>query len=155
MCWSKRTAGSDWLAAIAPSDWMGSCKNKYTNQVLQPNSRNVAIAIEMDCLILNLCYLNLVFIMDWIVMCLDLPGRQGETSADLDQLRGVKDLPDFEEDVDRAPEIGHLVLEETPLKWEDPSQDVDHTLHIQPQFCQTLAVLAKIFIQIWSLMQYT
>ena len=81
--------------------------------------------------------------MNWIVV-LGLPGGQGETPADLDQLLGVEDLPDFEEDVDRAPEIGHLVLEETPLKWEDTSQDLDHTFHIQPHSCQTLAVLAKI-----------
>ena len=91
--------------------------------------------------------------MDRIVV-LGLPGGQGETSTDLDQLRGVEDLPDFEEDVDRAPEIGHLVLEETPLKWEDPSQDLDHTLHIQPHSCQTLAVLAKIYIQVWAMTQY-
>ena len=84
--------------------------------------------------------------MDWIELCLDLPGGQGEPSTDLDQLRGVEDLSDLEEDVDRAPEIGHLVLEETPLKWEDTSQDLDHTFHIQPQSCQTLAVLANIYI---------
>ena len=95
----------------------------------------------------------MVFIMDWIVV-LGLPGSQGEAPADLDQLRGVEDLSDFEEDVDRAPEIGHLVLEETPLKWEDPSQHLDHTPHIQPQSRQTLAVLANTYIQVWPLTQY-
>ena len=76
---------------------------------------------------------------------LKIPGSQGEGSAELNQLRSVEDLPDFEDDVDRAPEISHLVFEETPLKWEDPPQDLDHTFHIQPDFRQTLAILANIY----------